>query len=68
MALEYKMKQVKGQENSVKSHNKHPFSTTQETILHMDITKGSIKKPNGLYFCAVEDGEAPLSQQNKTWS
>ena len=25
-------------------HNKHPFPTTQETTLHMDITKWSILK------------------------
>ena len=27
-------------------HNKHPFPTTQEKTLHMDITRWSIPKPN----------------------
>ena len=30
-------------------HSKYPFSTTQETTLHMDITKWSIPKSNWLH-------------------
>ena len=30
-------------------HSKYPFSTTQETTLHMDITKWSIPKSDWLY-------------------
>ena len=30
-------------------HSKHGFSTTQETTLHMDITKGSIPKSDWLH-------------------
>ena len=30
-------------------HNKHPFPTTQEKTLHMDITRWSTPKPDWLY-------------------
>ena len=30
-------------------HNKHPLPTTQETTLHMDVTRWSIPKLDGLY-------------------
>ena len=48
MALEYKMNQGKGyteffQENTLVI-GKHPLSTTNEKILHMDITRWSILK------------------------
>ena len=59
------MKQVKGQENSVKSHNKHPFSTTQEMTLHMDITKLVNTEIKLIIFFITEDGEAVYSQQKQ---
>ena len=33
-------------------HSKHPHPTTQETALHMDITRWSILKSDELYFCS----------------
>jgi len=33
-------------------HSKHPFPTTQEKTLHMDITRCSIPKSDWLYFCS----------------
>ena len=30
-------------------HSKHPLPTTQETTLHMDVTRWSIPKLDGLY-------------------
>ena len=33
-------------------HSKHPLPTTQEKILHMDITKWSIPKSYWLYLCS----------------
>ena len=52
MALEYGMKQ--GKTNRVLSrertgHSKHPLPTTQEKTLHMDITRWSTLKSDGLY-------------------
>ena len=32
------------QENTLTGHSKHPLPTTQENILHMDITRWSIPK------------------------
>ena len=43
-------------------HSKHPLPTTQETTLHMDITRWSILKSDWLYF-AAKDGEALYSQE-----
>jgi len=39
-------------------HSKHPFSTTKEMTLHMDITRLFI-------FFAAKDGEALCSQQKQ---
>ena len=36
-------------ENECTNHSKYPFSTTQETALHIDITKWSIMKSNGFH-------------------
>ena len=44
-------------------HSKHPLSTTQEKILHMDITRWSILKSDWFIFFAVKDGEALYSHQ-----
>ena len=45
------------------SHSKHSLSTTQQTILHMDITKWSM--PKLIIFFAAKDGEALYSQQKQ---
>ena len=39
-------------------HSKHPFPTTQEKTLHMDITRWSIPKIRLIIFFATKDGEA----------
>jgi len=39
LALEYIIKQGKVLSREHTGHSKHPFSTTQKTTLHMDITK-----------------------------
>ena len=47
------------------SHRKHPFSTTQEMMLHMGITKWSIYLKKQLFlviFFVAEDGGAVYSQ------
>ena len=50
-------------------HSKHPFPTTQEKTLHMDITRWSILKSNYvlIMFFAAEDGKALYSQQKEDW-
>ena len=61
------MKQGKGQHSFTKtttSHSKHPLPTTQETTLHMDITRWSILKSDTIFF-AAEDGETLYSQQKQ---
>ena len=47
-------------------HSKHPLLTTQEKILHMDITNGQYR--NRIIFFAAKDGEALHSQQKQTSS
>ena len=42
-------------------HSKHPLPTTQEKILHMDITRWSIL----IIFFAAKDGETLYSQQKQ---
>ena len=42
-------------------HSKHPFPIIQETILHMDITKGQYQNKTDIFFVAV-DGKALYSQ------
>ena len=46
-------------------HNKHPLPTTQEKILHMDITKWSTTEIRLIIFFAAKDGEALYSQQKQ---
>ena len=46
-------------------HSKHLFPTTQETTLHMDITKWSILKSDWFILFAAEDREALHSQQKQ---
>ena len=43
-------------------HSKHSFPTTQETILHMDITRWSILKIRLIIFLAAKDWEVLYSQ------
>ena len=43
-------------------HSKHPFPTTQEKSLHMDITEIRL-----IIFFAAKDGEALFSQQKQDW-
>ena len=53
LTLEYKMKQAKASRvllRELTGHSKHPFPTTQENTLHMDITRWSILKSGCLYF------------------
>ena len=45
-------------------HNKHPLPTTQEKILHMDITRWS-SEIRLIIFFAAKDGEALHSQQKQ---
>ena len=44
-------------------HSIHPFSTTQEMTLDMDITKWSMMKSN--WFFVAKDGEVICSQQKQ---
>ena len=44
-------------------HSKHTLPSTQETTLHVDMTRWSILKSDWLYL-AAKDGEALCSQQN----
>ena len=48
-------------------HSKHPFSTTREKTLHMDITRWSILKSDLIIFFAAEDGETLYRQQKQDW-
>ena len=47
-------------------HIKHPLPTTQEKILHMDITRWSIPKSDWLYSLQPKI-EALYSQQKQDW-
>ena len=52
LALEYKTKQFKANRVLPRErigHRKHPLPTTQEKTLHMDITRWSTLKSDGLY-------------------
>ena len=49
-------------------HSKHPFPTTQETILHTDIRKIINTEIRWIIFSAGKDGEALYRQKNKTGS
>ena len=47
---------------------KHPFPTTQETTLYMDITKWSIPKSDCLYSLHSKIEKLYTVSKNKTWS
>ena len=46
-------------------HSKYPLPTTQEKILHMDITRWSIPKQIDYIFSAAKVGDALYSQQKQ---
>ena len=50
------------------SHNKHPFPTTQEKTLHLDITRWSIPKSDFLYSLQPKMQKLYTVSKNKTGS
>ena len=48
-------------------HSKHPLQTTQETTLHMDITRWVNIEITSIIFFAAESEEAIYSQQKQDW-
>ena len=57
---------VLGREHT--GHSKHPLPTTQETTLHMDITRWSILKSDWLYSLQPKMEKLYTFSKNKTWS
>ena len=53
------------QENA---HSKHPLPTTQKKTPHMDITRWSIPKSDGLYSLQPKMKKLYTVSKNKTWS
>ena len=49
-------------------HSKHPFTTTQEKTLHMDITKWSIPKSDWLYSLQLKMEKLYTVNKNNTGS
>ena len=49
-------------------HSKHPLPTTQEMILHMDITRWSLPKSDWLYSLQPKLRILFTVSKNKTWS
>ena len=49
-------------------HSKHPLPTTQETTLHMDITRWSIPKSDWLYSLQLKMERLYTVSRNKTGS
>ena len=49
-------------------HSKHPFPTTQEMTLYMDITRWSILKSNWLYSLQPNVEKLYAESRKKTWS
>ena len=49
-------------------HRKHPLPTTQETTLHMDITRWSVLKSNWLYSLQPKMEKLYTVSENKTGS
>ena len=50
------------------SHNKHPFPTTQQMILQVDITRWSIPKSDSLYTLQPKMEKLYIASKNKTGS
>ena len=49
-------------------HSKHPLPTTQETTLHMNITRWLILKSDWIYSWQPKTEKLYTSSKNKTWS
>ena len=49
-------------------HSKHPISTTQETTLHMDITRWLILKSDWLYSLQLKMEKLYTVSKSKIWS
>ena len=49
-------------------HSKHPFPTTQEKTLHMDITRWSIPKSDWLCSLQLKMEKLYTISKSKTWS
>ena len=49
-------------------HSKHPLQTTQETTLHMDITRWSIMKSDWLYSLQPKMDKLYTVSKSKPWS
>ena len=49
-------------------HSKHPLPTTQEKILHMDITRWSVPKSDWLCSLQAKMEKLYTVSKNKTWS
>ena len=49
-------------------HSKHPFPTTEQTTLHMDITNWSIPKSDWLYSLQLKMEKLYIVTKNKTGS
>ena len=48
-------------------HSKHPFPTTQEVTLHMDITRWTVLKTYWLYSLQPKMEKLYTVNKNKTW-
>ena len=48
-------------------YSKHPFPTTQETTIHMDITKKAVLKSDWLYSWQLKMEKLYTVSKNKTW-
>ena len=71
MALEYKIKQVKVNRvvpRECTGQSKYPLPKTQEKTLHMDITRWSIPKSDGLYSLQPKMEMLYTVSKNKTGS
>ena len=71
LALEYRMKQGKANRVLLREctgHSKHPLPTTQEKTLHMDITRWSTSKSDGLYSLQPKMEKFHTVSRNKTRS
>ena len=71
MAFGYKTKQDRVNRDLQKEradHSKHLLPTTQEMTLHVNITRWSIPKSNGLYSSQPEMERLYTVSKNKTGS
>ena len=71
LALEYKMKRAKTNRvlpRKCTGNSKHPLRTTQETTLHMDITRWSTPKSDWLYSLQLKMEKLYTVSKKKTRS